>query len=127
MEADILQAVGHALLLMLEPYRLMFLFAGVCMGLALGILPGIGAWIANLAATAVSARLSRQDEFEADAFASALMVKAGLGTAPQKSLFRKLDALAGGRGTAPAWLLSHPRTDKRIAAIEALERRWGIA
>ena len=55
------------------------------------------------------------------------MVKAGLGTAPQKSLFRKLDALAGGRGTAPAWLLSHPRTDKRIAAIEALERRWGIA
>ncbi len=30
------------------------------------ILPGIGAWIANLIATAVAARLSRQDEFEAD-------------------------------------------------------------
>lgn len=42
MEADILQAAGHAFLLIMEPYRLMFLFAGVCMGLALGILPGIG-------------------------------------------------------------------------------------
>ena len=32
---------------------------------------------------------------EADAFASALMVKAGLGTGPQKSLFCKLRGLAG--------------------------------
>ncbi|HWL56456.1 MAG TPA: M48 family metallopeptidase [Paracoccus sp. (in: a-proteobacteria)] len=90
-------------------------------------LPGIGAWIAGLAAGAIAARLSRQDEFEADAFASALMVKAGLGTGPQKSLFRKLDALTGNRGTTPAWLMSHPRVDARIAAIEALEARWGIA
>ena len=29
-------------------------------------IPGIGAWIANLVASAVAARLSRQDEFEAD-------------------------------------------------------------
>jgi len=90
-------------------------------------LPGIGTWIAGLAAGALAARLSRQDEFEADAFASALMVKAGLGTGPQKSLFRKLDALTGNRGTTPAWLMSHPRVDARIAAIEALEARWGIA
>ncbi|MCX7645951.1 MAG: peptidase M48, partial [Rhodobacteraceae bacterium] len=26
---------------------------------------------------------------------------------------------------APAWLLSHPRTEERIAAIEANEARWG--
>ena len=89
-------------------------------------LPGIGGWIANLAAAAVAARLSRQDEFEADAFASALMVKAGLGTGPQKSLFRKLEGLAGGSSTAPAWLMSHPKTQARIAAIEKLETRWGL-
>ena len=84
----------------------------------------VGGWIANLAAAAVAARLSRQDEFEADAFASALMIKAGLGTGPQKSLFRKLESLSGGRGAAPAWLMSHPRTEARIAAIEKLETRW---
>lgn len=89
-------------------------------------IPIIGVWIANLAASLVSARLSRQDEFEADAFASALMVKAGFGTAPQKSLFQKLDQLTGaaGLGAAPAWLLSHPPAPARIAAIEANEARW---
>ncbi|MEV8465563.1 M48 family metallopeptidase [Fluviibacterium sp. DFM31] len=88
-------------------------------------LPGIGVWIANGLATLLAAHLSRGDEFEADAYASALLVKAGIGTAPQKSLFRKLDGLTGAHGaTMPAWLLSHPRTDARIAAIEALESRW---
>lgn len=87
-------------------------------------LPGIGIWIAGIAAAALAARLSRQDEFEADAFASALMIKAGLGTAPQISLFRKLDKLAGGKGGTPAWLMSHPPSEARIAAIEKLERRW---
>ncbi|WP_410217003.1 M48 family metallopeptidase [Paracoccus sp. (in: a-proteobacteria)] len=88
-------------------------------------LPGIGAWIANMIATAVAARLSRQDEFEADRFASALMIKAGLGTEPQKSLFRKLDRLTGQMGAgAPAWFLSHPPVARRIAAIEAHEARW---
>lgn len=89
------------------------------------VLPGIGTWIAGAVATAVAARLSRQDEFEADRFASALMIRAGLGTAPQKSLFRKLDRLSGGgRSTVPAWFLSHPPADQRIAAIEAHEARW---
>jgi metalloprotease len=88
-------------------------------------LPGIGAWIANLVATAVAARLSRQDEFEADRFASALMIKAGLGTEPQKALFRKLERLTGASGPGvPAWFLSHPPAAQRIAAIEALETRW---
>jgi TctA family transporter len=39
---DILHSAATALLLIVEPHRLMLLFAGVCMGLAIGILPGIG-------------------------------------------------------------------------------------
>lgn len=89
------------------------------------VLPFVGVWIANIISTALMARLSRRDEFEADAYASALLVKAGIGTAPQKSLFRKLDALTRGGGQgSPAWLLSHPHTSKRIQAIEAAEARW---
>ena len=42
MEADMLHAAGSALLIILDWHRLIFLFGGVCMGLALGILPGIG-------------------------------------------------------------------------------------
>ena len=88
-------------------------------------LPIIGIWIANLIASALMARLSQRDEFEADAYASALLIKAGIGTGPQKSLFRKLEALTQNRGQGiPAWLLSHPRSEVRIAAIEANEARW---
>ena len=90
-------------------------------------LPFIGIWIANLISTALMARLSRRDEFEADAYASALLVKAGIGTAPQKSLFVKLEALTGARGAGvPVWLRSHPHAPERIAAIEAMEARWGV-
>lgn len=88
-------------------------------------LPGIGVWIANLAASALAARLSRQDEYEADAWASALLVKAGIGTAPQKALFTRLERLIGAPGAGvPAWILSHPKSADRIAAIEVLEARW---
>ncbi|MBL9050612.1 MAG: M48 family metallopeptidase [Tabrizicola sp.] len=88
-------------------------------------LPFIGIWLANLISSALMARMSRRDEFEADAYASALLIKAGIGTAPQKSLFRKLDALTANRAEGiPAWLLSHPKVDERIAAIEANEARW---
>lgn len=88
-------------------------------------IPFLGVWIANLISTALMARMSRRDEFEADAYASALLVKAGIGTAPQKSLFRKLQALTNNAGAGvPAWLLSHPKTDDRIKAIEAAEIRW---
>jgi putative metalloprotease len=88
-------------------------------------LPFIGVWIANLISTALMARMSQRDEFEADAYATALLIKSGIGTAPQKSLFRKLGALTANRAEGiPAWLLSHPKTDARIAAIEANEARW---
>jgi putative metalloprotease len=88
-------------------------------------LPFVGVWIANIISTAVMAHLSRRDEFEADAFAAALLTKSGIGTGPQKSLFRKLGALTKNAGQGiPAWLLSHPKTEDRIAAIEAAEARW---
>ncbi|MDP3264414.1 MAG: M48 family metallopeptidase [Tabrizicola sp.] len=88
-------------------------------------LPFIGIWLANIISTALMARLSRRDEFEADAYASALLIKAGIGTGPQKSLFRKLEALTQNRAEGvPAWLLSHPHVNERIAAIEANEARW---
>lgn len=88
-------------------------------------LPFIGIWIANMISTALMARLSRRDEFEADAYATALLIKSGIGTGPQKSLFRKLGALTANRAEGvPAWLLSHPKTEERIAAIEANEARW---
>ncbi len=89
------------------------------------ILPGIGVWIANAVASLLAAKLSRKDEYEADAYASALLEKSGIGTAAQKSLFQKLDKLTQARaGAMPAWLMSHPATSDRIAAIEKLEQRW---
>jgi putative metalloprotease len=89
-------------------------------------LPFVGIWLANVLTTALAARLSQRDEFEADEFASALLIKAGIGVGPQISLFRKLDALTQNRaGAAPAWLLTHPKTPRRIAAIEANATRWG--
>ncbi|MGC9419784.1 MAG: M48 family metallopeptidase [Rhodovulum sp.] len=89
-------------------------------------LPGIGVYIANALASLLAARLSRQDEYEADAYAAALLTKSGIGTGAQKSLFEKLDRLTEARGGAvPAWLMSHPKTAERVKAIEALETRWG--
>ncbi|MFC4733355.1 M48 family metalloprotease [Salipiger abyssi] len=88
-------------------------------------LPGIGPWLANILMSLLAARLSRGDEYEADAYAAALLHKAGIGVGPQKSLFSKLEALTANRGGAmPAWLLSHPKTHERIAALEKLEARW---
>lgn len=88
-------------------------------------IPG-GAWIANGLMSLLMARMSRSDEYEADAYASALLVKTGLGTDPQKTLFTKLETLTGANGASmPAWLLSHPKTRERIAAIEANEAKWG--
>lgn len=88
-------------------------------------LPGIGMLIANGLMTLLAARLSRSDEYEADAYAAALLVKSGIGTGPQKSLFGKLEQLTrANAGQAPAWFLSHPKTADRIKAIEVLERKW---
>ena len=91
-------------------------------------LPGIGVMIANALTTMLAARLSRSDEYEADAYASALLTKSGIGTEAQKSLFHKLENLTGAHGAKmPVWLMSHPKTADRIAAIEKLEARWNDA
>lgn len=92
------------------------------------ILPGIGGWIAGLLTSLLAARLARSDEYEADAYAAALLTKAGIGTAPQIALFEKLAALTqSNRGAAPAWLLSHPKPEERIAAIRRLTDGWTSA
>jgi metalloprotease len=90
-------------------------------------LPGVGVIIANFITTLLMARLSRDDEYEADAYASALMVKAGIGLEPQKSLFRKLEKLVGMGGGAPAWMLSHPKSEDRIRAIDENAQRWKLS
>src|SRR6056297_520973 len=88
-------------------------------------LPGIGVYIANAVASLLAARLSRSDEYEADAYAAALLTKAGIGVDAQKSLFSKLEDLTKSRaGAMPAWLMSHPKTEDRIKALTALEERW---
>ncbi len=88
-------------------------------------IPFVGAMIANALTSLLASRLSRQDEYEADEYAAALLTKAGIGIEPQKSLFHKLENLTQQRaGMVPAWLMSHPKTGERIAALEALEQRW---
>ncbi|MXQ06977.1 M48 family metalloprotease [Alphaproteobacteria bacterium GH1-50] len=90
--------------------------------------PFVGVYIAGFLTTLLAARLSRSDEYEADAYASALLVKSGIGTGPQKTLFTKLEDLTQSRGgSAPAWLMSHPKTAERIAAIEKNEERWSVS
>jgi putative metalloprotease len=117
-------ALGHA-------RRRMIDFSGqnairVVLATVLGrFLPGIGTYVAGFLTSLLAARLSRQDEFEADEWASALLIKAGIGTGPQKSLFAKLEGLTGLHGkTPPAWLMSHPKTAIRVRAIETNEAKW---
>ncbi len=89
------------------------------------IIPGIGVLIANGLTSLLAARLSRGDEYEADAYAAALLTKAGIGIGPQISLFEKLDALSqNGAGRPPAWLLSHPKTEERVAELRKLQLLW---
>ncbi|WP_118136684.1 M48 family metallopeptidase [Oceanicella sp. SM1341] len=121
-------ALGHA------PRRRLDFLGQNAMRLVLGLvigrfIPFIGPLIATkaaaLLASLLAARLSRRDEFEADAYGAALMHRIGLGHAPQVALLRKLDADAGRRGSGMvAWLASHPPVPDRIAAIETLAKDW---
>ena len=87
--------------------------------------PFVGPMIANMLTSLLASGLSRSDEYEADAYAAALLAKAGIGIKPQISMFRKLEEITGARGgLAPAWLMSHPKTEDRISALEKLEARW---
>ncbi len=116
-------ALGHS-------RRRMIDFSGqnairVVLTMVLGrFLPGLSVYLANFLTGLLAARLSRGDEYEADAYAAALLTKSGIGTKAQKSLFTKLSALTGASDPSMAWLMSHPDTGLRIAAIEKLEKRW---
>jgi len=117
-------ALGHA-------RRRMIDFSGqnairAALGMVLGrLIPGVGFYLANILTSLLAARLSRQDEYEADAYASALLIKSGIGVGPQKSLFAKLEALTKSSGGQLAWMMSHPKTAERIKAIETREAAWG--
>lgn len=118
-------ALGHARRRMVDFTGQNAIRAGLA--LILGrLIPGVGVLIANLLASMLGAHLSRQDEYEADAYAAALMTKAGFGVAPQTRLLAKLDRLAGVGGRPPAWIASHPKSGDRIAAIERLEAGWRL-
>ncbi len=120
-------ALGHAKRRMVDMTGTNAVFV-VLAGLLNRVIPFVGLWIANAITAAFHAKLSRRDEFEADAYASALLVKAGIGTQAQKSMFRKLDRLTGGgTGGGMEWLRSHPVTAERIRAIEEREARWNLS
>ena len=82
------------------------------------LVPGLGSMIASIIGNLLMAKLSRQDEYEADEYASALMIKSGLGIEPQVSMFKKLDKISNQQGSVPAWLMSHPPTQERINSIK---------
>ena len=81
----------------------------------------ISAWLLNL----VTAQLSRRDEFEADAYATALMVRSGIGAEHQATLLEKLPALIPQAELASgSWLSSHPPSTDRVRAIRDNAERW---
>lgn len=101
--------------------------ARMALGMILGrFIPVVGHYVANFLASLLMAGLSRRDEFEADRYATALMLKSGFGHEPQVAMFRKLRRMVPGPKGA-AWLASHPDVEDRIAAIERNVEAWGAA
>lgn len=101
--------------------------AGMVLGAVLGrIIPFFGGYVAGWLLNLVTAKLSRRDEFEADAYATALMVRSGLGAEAQATLLEKLPSLVPGGAVTPhvTWLASHPPVDERANAIRANADRW---
>ena len=88
------------------------------------LIPYLGAVIGRYLSQVVLSGLSRKDEFEADAYAAALLIKSGIGTTPQISLLRKIEKLTGVVSSNITWTLSHPSPEQRIKAIRALETSW---
>lgn len=89
--------------------------------------PVIGVFIANLLGNLITAQLSQADEFEADAYATALLMKAGLDPLAQCRILRKLERMGNGAAAGPAWLLSHPSSEERAKRIEGLVADWSGA
>ena len=88
-------------------------------------IPILGWIVARWVATFVATRLSRKDEFEADAYATALMLKSGLGAEPQARMLEKLLELVPEASMQETnWLASHPPVAERTEAIRANSTRW---
>ncbi len=101
--------------------------AGMVLGGVLArMIPFVGGAIAAWVLNFVTASLSRRDEFEADAYATALMVRSGLGAEHQATMLEKLPALVPGSDAMPKWLASHPPADERARAIRENAGRWGM-
>ena len=88
-------------------------------------IPFLGWIVAQWIATFVVTRLSRKDEFEADAYATALMIRAGLGAEPQARMLEKLLELVPEAASQEMnWLASHPPVAERTRAIRENADRW---
>lgn len=129
MASVIAHEMGHVVLGHARKRQIAFVLQNaVRAGLAatlLRFIPGVGGWVAAGITSLVASKLSRSDEFAADAYATALLIRAGIGATPQKTLFGKLGHLTGsGGGGAPAWMMSHPPAAERIRAIETNEAKW---
>ena len=88
------------------------------------LIPYIGSIIGRYLSQILISGLSRKDEFEADSYAAALLIKSGIGTAPQISLLKKIEKLTGVASSNFTWTLSHPSPEQRIKAIRDLEASW---
>lgn len=93
-------------------------------GLLARLIPFVGGYLAVWLLSMVTAKLSRNDEFEADAYATALMVRSGIGAEHQATLLEKLPQLIPGAGAPRSWLASHPPSEERAAAIRKNAERW---
>jgi putative metalloprotease len=88
-------------------------------------IPILGWIVARWVATFMATRLSRKDEFEADAYATALMVRSGLGAEPQARMLEKLlELVPEATNQETNWLASHPPVAERTLAIRANAERW---
>jgi TctA family transporter len=108
MDVSVLSAAGHALLIILDPHRLMFLFAGVCMGLGLGILPGIG----GIAGTALLLPFTYSLDPHT---AFALLLGLGASTATADPITAILFGVPGHAASAATTLDGYPLTRQGFA------------
>ena len=88
------------------------------------LIPYLGPIIGRYISQVVISGLSRKDEFEADTYAAALLIKSGIGTSPQISLLKKIEKLTGVASSKVTWTISHPSPEQRIKAIRDLEASW---
>ena len=89
-------------------------------------IPFVGIYISSFFTSLLTAKLSRLDEFQADKYASALMIKVGIGIEPLITLFEKLDKLTKANNNL-SWLKSHPSSKERIMEIKKNANDWSLA